>query len=230
MSGKTKVNKALSPEETAVLENIGSLIEQLKSSGSAVETDVMNAGIVPEDNEYEEDPEMVAKENNGPTANPEDKAEDRVEDPTDITAGNLSEVGKSLNALVELLTPKKQPVRKSATPRVDQSNALVMKALADISTVMKSLADQQKQQDDAISNILEGIGFTAEVQKSLPKQTPKQTPVGALGNDAVVSELLTVLKDLKSGNDKPQYNSFNVKKSQHDELRNAMGDIFSVNK
>ena len=136
---KTKVNKALSPEETTVLENIGSLVQQLMSSGgSEMETEVMAAGVVPED-EPEED-EEVMKESNGPTANPEDKAEDRVEDPTDITAGNLSEVGKSLGLLLNMMNVNKsapvQSVRKSA-PNGDQVNVAVLKSLAEISNVMK---------------------------------------------------------------------------------------------
>lgn len=222
------VKKALSPEETAVIENIKSLVDQLTSTGSAIETEVANAGIVPE--EEEQDPEEVMKESNGPTANPEDKAEDRVGDGTDITEGNLSEVGKSLAKLIEIMgaKPQQQIVKKSATPSVDQTNLLVMKSLAEISNVMKSLADQQNQQNTAISNILDGIGFTQEVNKSL-SSTPKNTPVGNMDGANVVNELAKVLKDLQSGQQQSQ-DSFSVRKSQHTSLAEALPQIFNVQK
>lgn len=225
-----KVNKALSPEEMTVLENIGSLVQQLTSSGGAeMENEVMNAGVVPE--EEPEDPNAIMKESNGPTANPEDKAENRVEDPTDITAGNLSEVGKSLGLLLQLMNVNKsapaQSVQKSA-PAGDQVNTAVLKSLAEISNVMKSLADQQNQQNTAISNILDGIGFSENVQKSLDNR-PK--PVQNLDGAGLMNELLGVMKSIQNGQNTPQNNNSawnNVRKSGHEELRDSLPALFGI--
>jgi len=225
-----KVNKALSPEETTVLENIGSLVQQLMAGGE--NTEVAQAGVVPEDEE--EDPEMMLaqKESNGPTANPETKAEDRVEDPTDITEGNLSEVGKSLGLLLQLVGANKsapaQAVQKSAPAGGDQVNIAVLQSLAEISNVMKSLANQQNQQNTAISNILDGIGFSENVQKSLDNR-PK--PVQNLDANGILNELTTVLKSLNGGQNVQNNNNNawgNVRKSSHDELRDSLPAIFGI--
>lgn len=213
-----------------VLENIGSLVQQLTSSGGAeMENEVMNAGVVPE--EEPEDPNAIAKESNGPTANPEDKAEARVEDPTDITDGNLSEVGKSLGLLLQMMNVNKsapvQSVQKSA-PAGEQVNTAVLKSLAEISNVMKSLADQQNSQNTAISNILEGIGFTENVQKSLDSR-PK--PVQNLDGAGLMNELLGVMKSLQGGQNNQQSNNnawSNVRKSGHDELRDSLPALFGI--
>lgn len=238
------VKKALSPEEVSVLENIGSLVNQLKSSGAgASEDDVMMAydeelDMVKKEDiiSSEEEEEDVMKESNGPTANPEDKAEDRVEEPTDITAGNLSEVGKSLNALVRAINGG-QTVQKSAPKRrlapKSNNDVLVMKSIAEISKVMKSLADQQNTQNLAIQNILDGIGFTENVQKSLAVQKSKSSaPIGNLDGTQVLAELTSVLKGLQNGNndrmgENRQQWSGTVQKSRT-ELANALPALFGI--
>ena len=239
-----KVQKALAPEEVALVDNIGSLIDQLKSSGGgSIEEEVMMADdeeedmVMKTDGEYEEEDEVM-KESNGPTANPEDKAEDRVEDPTDITAGNLAEVGKSLNTLVRIMKSRqgvqksaKQPMRQQST--TSQSDVMVIKSLAQISKVMKSLADRQNSQDLALQNILDGIGFTENVQKSIGAQKQSNVPVGNLDGAQVLSELTTVLKGLQSNGQNtgmgqnPQWG--NVQKSSRNQLVEAMPSIFGVN-
>lgn len=226
-----EIAKSLSPEEVTVLDNISTMIEQLKASGmNTVDSEITMAAAMPEKEEEKEDEEIIKKANEGPTANPETKAEDRVEEPTDITAGNLSEVGKSLALLAPLfqsLQKKNTSVKKSSN---DQTNAIVMKSLEQISNVMKSLADQQSQQNTAIQNILEGIGFTEKVQKSLEVKKVA-TPVGSLDNAGILNELVTVLKGLNNGNNiTNQPNNWNVKKNQHVELAEALPSIFNVNK
>lgn len=218
-----KVRKALSPEEQTVLGNVKSLIEQLMGGGT--EEQVAMAMDGPPSFE-EEDEEDVMKANMGPTANPEDKAEDRVEDPTDITAGNLSEVGKSLNKLIKIMQVRNQPVRKSARPVVD-NNQLVMKSLAEISTAMKAIADRQNQTDLAITNLLDGFGVVDQVAKSSSAQpVRKSAPVQNMDSTAILGELTSVLKSLGENQNQQSNNPWVHKSSGHAQLAQALPAIF----
>lgn len=201
-----KVQKALAPEEATILQNIASLVDQLLAGGGGGE-EVEMAEDMPEDEE-------VMKESNGPTANPNDKAEDRVELPTDITEGNLSEVGKSLNKLVGLL--ERREIKKSAPVRRVQKNDAVMETLAGISEVLKSLSTQQQQNNMAISNIIDGLGVA---ESMVQPEVQKSRPVANLDSTAVLNELVQVLKSQN------QDKSKDVRKSSREELRDALPAI-----
>ena len=229
-----KVQK-MAPEEMTILENIGTMISQLMAGGNMnpVEDEVM-MGADPEDGVIkaegeEDDPEKVEKENNGPTAN--EPAENRVEDPTLNNELNESEVGKAaLNMLMNLVqksSPQKK-VQKSAAP--NGTNALIMNALSEMTSVMKSISDKQGQTDLAMSNILEGIGFTDQmaeqmVAKSAPTHTPVQSPDSAM----IMNAFMEVLKNANgnSVNQTPQTNNFSVKKDQHSELAGSIGALLT---
>lgn len=221
-----KVQKALSPEETTVLGNVKSLIDQLMAGGT--DGEVAMASAPPTPDSEEEEPPMVAKANEGPTANPEDKAESRVEDPTDITAANLSEVGKSLAKLVALVESR-QPVRKSVAQAPRQTgeasmNNMVMKSLADISTAMKTIADRQNQTETALMNILDGFGVVETVQKSATTKNP--APVQNMDGNMILSELSKVIKSM-NGNQVQQENPWVRKSSNHEQLASALPMIFN---
>lgn len=237
----SKVQK-MAPEEMSILENIGTMIQQMMAGGNPnpIEGEVAMMGDDPEDGvikaegDPEEDPDAVAKENNGPTADPSTPAEARVEDPTLNNELNESEVGKAaLNMLMNLVSKSAQPkiVQKAAAPT--GTNALIMNALSEMTSVMKSISDKQGQTDLAMSNILEGIGFTDEmanqmVQKAAPAAAAHQ-PVGSPDSAMIMNAFMEVLKNVNgnSVNQTPQTNNFSVKKDQHSELAGSIGALLT---
>lgn len=236
MNAGNTVQKMLSPQEMAMIENISSMVDQLKSNGMGgemMEEEVMMAdapmmndkptmGEMRDDEmmmakEYSMDDKMMAaKADMGPNANPETKAEDRVEDGTEITEGNYSEVGKSLAAIAGQLQRIGRPRVAKAAPKQD---TLVMSALAEITKVMKSISDRQEQSDTALVNILDGLGVVKAVQKS---EAP--VPVANVDGTAVLQELTSVLKSLNKNNQ--QDNGWGkVRKSGHQELAQALPSL-----
>lgn len=227
----SKVQK-MAPEEMTILENIGTMISQLMAGGgnapevSPLEAEVQMAADNPE-KDPEKDPEEVQKENNGPTAN--EPAENRVEDPTLNNELNESEVGKAaLNMLMNLVQksgPKK--VQKAAPKGTD---ALIMNALSEMTTVMKSISEKQSETDKALGSVLEGIGITDEMASQMvAKSAPTHQPVGNPDSAMIMNAFMEVLKN--AGNNPvqqtPQTNNFNVKKSQHSELAGAIGTLLT---
>jgi len=229
----SKVQK-MAPEEITILENIGTMISQLMAGGNMnpVEDEVMMSGDNEEDDvakAKDDEEDEVKKENNGPTANPSTKAEDRVEDPTLNNELNESEVGKAaLAALMNLVQKSSQPkkVQKSAAPK--GTDALIMNALSEMTSVMKSISDKQGQTDLAMSNILDGIGFTDQMaEQMVQKSAPKHTPVQNTDSAMIMNAFMEVLKNAggNSVNQTPQTNNFSVKKDQHSELAGAIGTL-----
>lgn len=228
----SKVQK-MAPEEMTILENIGTMISQLMAGGgnasevSPLEAEVQMGADNPEE-EPEKDPADIQKESNGPTAN--EPAENRVEDPTLNNELNEAEVGKAaLNMLMNLVqksAPKK--VQKAAVPK--GTDALIMNALSEMTSVMKSISDKQSQNDQAIGNILDGIGFTDDMANQMvAKSAPTHQPVGSPDSAMIMNAFMEVLKN--AGNNSvqqtPQTNNFNVKKSQHSELAGAVGTLLT---
>ena len=238
---KRKVQKMLSPQEMTMVDNISSLIEQLKSTSMAGgEVEMADAPMMEEEDEmmmqkrYNDkmmkemvgDPEndMTMKADMGPTANPETRAEDRVEDGTEITEGNYSEVGKALTQIARSLamltnqSAKKsvrRPVRKSAMPDV------TMSALKEMTDVLKSIADRQQQHDLAMANMLDVMGVSQAVEKTA-KSKP---PVGDISGQAVLTELLEVMKSISKKEDAQGWGA--VQKNGHEQLVSALPHIFS---
>ena len=235
MSSNT-VQKMLSPQEMALIDSISSSIEQLKAQSMMDEgPEEVEMGMMPADEmdkrydemdkryvtrkEMEADPKndmTMEKADMGPNANPETRAEDRVEDGTEITEGNYSEVGKALTGIAQslaVLTKQQpaQPVRKSGA-----TDATVT-ALNDITGVLKSLVDRQKEHDIAMANMFDVMGIQKVVEKSQPKQDP---PVGDLSSSAVLAELNTVLKGLSKKEETQGWGA--VQKSGHEHLRQAL--------
>ncbi len=217
-----RVHKALSPEEKTIADNIMSLAQELMAGGGEEDEVIMSEDEMPDyiDDEGDEEDE-VAKESNGQTANPSDKAEDRVEDPTDITAGNLSEVGKSLAILSRAVKTKKAKTE----------NTMIMKSLAGIAQAMKSLANQTNNNNMAIQNILDGIGFADNVEVSNAIQKSAKKPIANLDGNAVLLELANVLKGIQTGTPVVKEIPFSeVRKNSRDALRDSLPALFNVRK
>lgn len=223
---KRKVAKAIAPEEATILQNIASMIQELLAGGGGAEEEVMMAM------DEEEDDNFIQKEANGDqAANPNNKAENRVEEPTDITANNLSEVGKSLNTIIKMLSARtnksaggSNSVHKSAVNKSDNTNALVMKTLVEVTKAMKNMSTQQEQTNQAVANILDGLGVAESVKKSA---TVSNKPVVSMDSNLMANELMTVLKSLAQKEEQSTVgmNSFNVKKSAHAGLASILPQI-----
>lgn len=229
-----KVQK-MAPEEVTILENIGTMISQLMAGGNInpVEEEVMMTGDDPEDDVLkaeDEEENDVEKESNGPTANPSDKAEDRVEDPTLNNELNESEVGKALGVLANLVRKSSKPKRVQKSAGSNGTNALIMNALSEMTSVMKSISDKQNQNDLAIGNILEGIGFTDQIANEMvQKSAPSHQPVGNVDSTMILNMFTEVLKNAGGNavNQTPQTNNFSARKSQHTELAGAIGHLLA---
>ena len=214
MKKKTKlVQKALAPEEKTVIENIAALANQLMAPGGTEE--VIMAEHEREDEDFLEDEEEVMKEDNGPSAN--EKAEERVEDGTEITEGNLSEVGKKLSRSVVRQVNK--------TLRATQDNTAMMEVLSEITKALKGISDRAGQNEQAISSILDGFGITkAVVEEAGVQKDVASRPIAQVDQTAILAELMSVVKGMQSdqvARNQPQ--GWNVAKNNREELRKVGG-------
>ena len=204
----------LSPEERNLLENAKALISEIESMQEGEETmeeeeiEMQNN----EDEEYEmekmegkEEEEykgmkkgmkagVKKQESDGTTAS--DTADERIEDLPEQTEENVDEVAKSIVKLLQ-----KAPVNKSVgstnRSKVRQgNNTPVLVAMTALTKVVKSLADNQNQQDMALSSILEGLGVAEAVK---PKRVEKAQPVVNADLANVLMEVNKSLKQLNTG-------------------------------
>ena len=209
-----KVQKALAPEEKTVIENIAALAGQLIAAGGSEEVVMAEHENEEEEEFFEEDDEEVIKANEGPTAN--EKAEERVEDGTEITEGNLSEVGKRVGRSVIRQVNK----RLAAT----QENTAMMQMLAEITKALKGISDRQGQSEQAISGILDGFGITKAVAEEAEKEVQKTAPrpIAQTDSTAILAELMSVVKGMQTTQiqqNRPA--GWDVAKSSRDALREA---------
>ena len=161
---------ALSSEEKALLANIQSLTQQImqieeggESTGGdeppAEDAEMADTEITPE-NEEEEDNEddEVVKSDEGTNAS--DDADSRLEDDLpEITEDGLA----AIKSLVShgVLTVNKSKSSKSV------STDVLAKAVTQLSTVVKSLVNDQHEISKAVYGIIDGMGITAEIKKSM---------------------------------------------------------------
>ena len=202
---QNRVEKELSPEEKTVVENILSLMSQLKGSATSTEEVVMS----------ESEGQDVLKEKAGPTADAKEKAEDRVEDGTDISEENYKEVGKKLGA--SIMTQVEKGLQRNS------ENTAIMSALSDITQVLKSISDKADQNAMAIVNIVEGLGVTkavVEEAETSVKKSEENRPIGTIDNTGILAEMTSVLKSLaKSNEDSKLPSNWNVAKDNRELLR-----------
>jgi len=162
----------------------------------------------------------IAKSSEGPTANPEDKAEDRVLDGTEITEDNYSEVGKSL-----LTALSNMAVQKSSSVNThDAGNAQV---LGQITKVLKSISDRQAQTDQALGNILDAVGITDSVAKSATTQSAPVAPVGNLDGQAVIGLLSEVMKSQNKEDKVSAWSSVQKSANSNREGLKSLGQLFN---
>lgn len=119
-----------------------------------------------------EDPEKVAKSDEGPNAN--DTAEERVNEQGDVNEKNINEVAKAI-AKILAQKPVNNPVKKSAgvNPMIQVAKAL------------ESIAARVGEQDKAISGILAGLGVSEQVLKAAPTNNTVEKSAPVVNNSEV---------------------------------------------
>jgi hypothetical protein len=217
------VNKALSTEEQTILANIKSLTEELMSASAGSDmgagTDVSTAdkadlgiggmlgrpGQEPDgdedkmrksknediDNMDDKDKKaMLAKDitatpGDGTDAN--DDAEERMEDVlTGLTEENVEAVAKAIDKY------RAKKVAKSASPSI-------VTAIMELSRVVKDISSRQMESETALSNVLEGLGVTKQIESAINEDrhvAKSGTPIFH-DNDKVAKSLADVMTMLK---------------------------------
>lgn len=187
-----KVEKALDTQTMAIVENIESLIADLKSLGGdsagdmTDETDqvVTNAEFPPpaKDDECddEEDDQKADKSIEGTNGN--DKADAKLKDDLpDQAKENLSALKSVMNTL--------QVLKNRAVKSVQTENQ-VFTALNELTKVVKSVVDRVNEQEKAIVNMLGGIGVVDEINKAYAvTKSAKNAPVQSTDTQLILQEI-----------------------------------------
>ena len=98
-------------------------------------------------------------------------------------------------------------------------NKMIMKALSDMTAVIKSISEEQKTSQLAIQNILDGLEVTKSIEDVVQKSKPM--PTANLDNAAVLSEITNVLKGM-------QEQAVNKDRPQHWDVSKSRGELASV--
>ena len=200
----------LSPEERNLLENAKALISEIESMQEGEETgeeeyniEMQNGekkdGEKPDDYKEDKDARRYKKSSEGTGVNKQesdgstasDTADEIVEDLPAQTEENVDEVAKSI---VQLLT--KNAVQKSVKPKekvVQSDNKAVVVALNALTGVVKSLAENQNEQEQALSTILEANGIVDAIRV---EKSANQAPVVNADLAQVLTEVNKSLKSL----------------------------------
>lgn len=231
-----KVNKAMGEEEKTVLSNIQSLIQQLLSANQgeseiAMNMDEKNKIQMADDNgekkpdEKKEDEEKDKTEkaiettpSEGPTAS--DKKENRIDDNlSESTEDNVDEVSKTLiKALSHVF--KEGQVKKSQViidPKV--------KALQDLTNVVKGLSENQNVISDSLTQLFQGIGLADQlkISKSVSEQNglKKGAPITSTDNGKMFDLINEIQKSLNTNKEKEEDHNLSNAQRVHKNLANA---------
>jgi hypothetical protein len=153
MPDETKVNKALSKEELALLGNIESMVAELKS---------MQTG--------DEDTEKAKK-----AEDEEKKKEEEAKEKEKEEKAKKEEMMKSIASEVLKMVKKDEGSTEGATvaPATPANDPVVLKQLADIAGVMKSISENQNAQGSAMEALLDGLGLTEAIEKAHKTESEK---------------------------------------------------------
>lgn len=145
------VNLAMEPEETTILENVLSLVQQLLSMQGQSESP-----------EIETMPPETTKAMQDETG--DDKAEDRLDNQTDVTDESMTDLKKNLALLTGLLG-KKKAVQKSIT------NDPILKELQTLNQTLQTVIKTQQEQDEWNHNLMQAIGFSDDIVTKTLEET-----------------------------------------------------------
>lgn len=190
-----KVAKMLSPEETALLQDIGAGIQQLLQLNTG---EAQTAPGAPPEVEAAMDPneeEIAAKAADGTTAS--DPAEARVEEPTPITDDNLALIGKALKMMVE---------EQGGAPEVQMAAKGI-----DIQTIVNGVSKQLipvvnkiNVVEEAMEVLLDALGFADTIvdetaQAPAAVQTVAKAQGASTGMTPVISNDAQGFMDMLTG-------------------------------
>jgi len=175
------VQNALDPQEKPIIENIISLFQQLLSmqNGQATEQAAVEAAMggdgSADPNKPNDDPNCANKAMT--TEDGETKAEDRINNSSELNDQSLQDIKKSLTALIGIMAPKQSAfipqaaaVTKSVTAANPANNQLIA-TLNSMQTVLKSIMDEQQAQKALNDQLMGAMGFSEEVVKKSIAQT-----------------------------------------------------------
>lgn len=238
---ENEVMKALSPEETTMLSNISSIIDQLISGagGEVVEqqeeeennmnqeeafkaendtesnmktTEELDEAIDDEDIEKE----LVTTQSDSSTAS--NAAEEIIDETqTELTEGNVDEVAKALSGVLKNIMKPNQQKPKKVNPLV--------KVLEGVTQVQKSTQEQVNELNTAFSRLLEGLGVTEQMKvHKASSENSKGTPYTSDPNaqQDVVKSLVEALQNVSSNKDKTEES--NMVGDNREKIRKNLSD------
>lgn len=186
MEPNTQVANELSSEENTILENVLSLIQQLMSmQGGTAQPEAAPAEVAEEEGTPdEEDKTDVEKAADGETGMSD--ADERLDEQTEITDASLSDIGKTLNLLMQKINGQKV-IKKSVQPE----NPLI-KPLTLIAKSIESVMKRQQEQEDVMTNMFKAIGFTDDViNKNLEPEKSKDKPIQNQNPQQIAKEIIS---------------------------------------
>lgn len=231
----------------AQLDQISTALQALASGGGTEEPQPVQAEQTeqPVDMECkdvqkqppEEKKEDFEKENNGPTAS--DSAKERLEADTTINDENFTEVGKTIMQLLKKQLPQQQ--KRLTTKQAPQANIAktIANSLSPLMVQLNTVVAKQNSNELAISGILDAMGYSDEVLKTIEtkntqavqKTQQNNLPVQSLDAGLFAKELIEQVLGTQNVS-KNQNNYFggaaydeNVK--SHDKLTEKMPALFA---
>lgn len=199
----------LSPEEQTLVSNIEALLAQLKQSATGaaagaaapeVTASVDAPPVDPAAPAAAEDPakktldQVAAKSSEGATA--DDTAEQRLDDMPEEALSNIDEVAKThLRALVKkgkivITTPDR--INKSYGTRI----SAIAKSVQMLAQVVKGVMADQEETMEAVKGVLEGLGVSDTIQKSMAAQRQNGTAAQVNKSQPIINPDQQALFDL----------------------------------
>jgi len=182
----------MAPEEKTILEDVLSLIQQLLASQGGAEAEPMIAEA--EEQNMDDPNQAVDLKKAVINENGDTKAEDRLDNQSELTDESLKQIGKSILALMQ----SKKTVQKS----VSNTSNPILNELKKINTMLNNVVKTQQEQEVFNKNMLEAIGYSEEiVAKTLESVTPaKPNPPYQANNGIDLEAIVTAVAKGMSAN------------------------------
>jgi hypothetical protein len=235
-----RCDKALTPEEEAVVEQILSLLAQLKQGGTVETVEEVVEESEVEDIELSDDEEEIElaedtdgkpddddekdkeekAEGEGGTAS--DDAEDRIDGANpDVTEESLQEVEKSLRTLKKQL--KQTSVNKSVNSRITKSMDQIVKN-------QSALLKRIKTHEMALKNIITGLGVANQIETTYKAEFPAKKPETSsnVNAESVIKALANLENFANKSQDDKQPIRSNLGGINVEQTRKDVGDLIQL--
>jgi hypothetical protein len=227
MEANATIANELSSEENTILENVLSLLQQLMSmQGGAEATEAPAAVAEAEDMPDVEDEKDVEKAADGETGMSD--ADERLDEQTEITDASLSDVGKTLKALMAKIQGSKTVTKSQPVKKKDP----YLEPLTMIAKSIKTVIDRQNIQEETMANMFKAIGFTDDViNKNLETEKPKDKPIQNQNPQQIAKEIIAEVFKSAPGMIKnedavsPMANNFQNREKVSKSQRNILNHI-----